>query len=163
MDHHSHKFLTEIRYKDLQIAPTGVKPSRIFHRQLRNLYVCRPVGSEQNCGWQRPRTESGIRRTLLGKSLRPSVVGPLRIALSPCRIFCYGHGGYPLYHKVVGNTWSTPYLVWRDFPIRHEPHRVEWSFPKRNHHPPYKSRGCAMTEPAIRPALLAVCAYSVRT
>ena len=31
-------------------------------------------------------------------------IGPLRIALSPCRNFCYGHGGYPLYHKVTGST-----------------------------------------------------------
>ena len=95
LDDHSHKFLTEIRHKYFQIAPTGVKPSRIFHRQPSYLHVCRSARSDKNCGWQRPRTEWSDRITLLRKLLRPSVVGPLRIALSPCRIFCYGHGGYP--------------------------------------------------------------------
>ena len=121
-------------------------PIGALRQELRMAAASDPVLKSVNAFEKITQTERGRPSSNRAKSVQDFLLRAWRV--SPCTTRSRG-------------TRRAPHISWRDFPIRHEPHRLELSFPKRNHHPPYKSRGCAMTEPAIRPALLPVYAYSV--
>ena len=113
-------------------SKSNSRPKKIWTRYLKN------------GGRQPPGKAWGNSLPILRKVVKPTMVHPLRMALSPRRMLGSASNRFPRNRTAMENNADRIFLPASIIRVRYNSLSSKTRFQKRTNDPPYKSRGCAM-------------------